>query len=299
MDLNIAGKLKQSLLEGNRKPDGLLHCSGLAHCEYSQIQQAVGEIKDEEPDLIDLTVMYTGTMWHREIQKILQPAYYDAYSERLIMVELDLTEWLPKGWSGSTDGVFIMDRQWAVPIDIKTMNGEGMRYIKGVKPEHRWQVSAYRLGIKNAIDEWRKLGFQPWDNIQLHDQCVIIYMPVSRAKDYIAEPVEVWFDPLPEAEVIAEMEKRATALQWYKDTGENIGEQMPMEVKAVRSTGGWQSVKVQNNWWVNYCPAKDCPCAKRTVKIIGKVDPGGTIYIDSKSPLTIHQVQKALTEGKL
>lgn len=302
MDLNFGEKLKKTLLDGNRKPDGLLHCSGLAHCEYSQIQQAMGEVKEEDPDLIDLTVMYTGTMWHHYIQcQVLLGKPQDAYDERLLMVELDLSRWLPEGWSGSTDGVFLMDRQWAVPIDIKTMNGEGMRYIKGVKPEHRWQVSAYRVGIESAINQWRAAGLSPWEKIELHPQCVILYMPVSRAKDYLAEPVEIWFDPLPEAVVVAEMEKRAASLQWYKDTGENIGDLMPMEIVEKRTTGGWKTLSMSNNWWVNYCPAKDCPCAKRTGKILGKRDPSGTVMTnlgDTPGPVEIMKLLQEQNERR-
>lgn len=288
MDLNIAGKLKQSLLEGNRKPDGLLHCSGLAHCEYSQIQQAMGEVNETEPDLIDLTVMYTGTMWHKVIQ--------DNYGDTWVWKEQDVSDYMPEGWSGTIDGLILPDQTVRVLVDVKTMNGEGMRYIKGVKPEHRWQVSAYYW----AVNRYIKMTW-PDSNIKLHPQAVIFYMPVSRAKDYVAEPIEIWFDPLPEDVVIAEMEKRATALQWYKDTGENIGELMPMEITEKRSTGGWKTIHMANNWWVNYCPAKDCPCAKRSAKLLGKRDPGGMVQTNANAdpgPVQILQLIQEQNERR-
>ena len=62
------------------------------------------------------------------------------------MAEVNLTPWMPTGWSGTADWLFWHpEYEGFVLGDLKTSKGEAIKWKErdGMSEEHLWQLSAY------------------------------------------------------------------------------------------------------------------------------------------------------------
>jgi hypothetical protein len=203
---DLQSLLHDRLLESRRPPDGLLHASGdlLGSLRHAQLRLA-GAPTIASEIVSDIRLM-TGTMWHTWVGESLERKGIP------VMREVKLDRWLPEGWSGTADLIFFdPDLQGYVLVDLKTIKGEGMRWIlkEGAKEEHLWQVSAY----------WHALYDM---GLPMVKGFAVVYWPMNDTsdKDERIEPSVQECDPLPKELVWGVMADRWKAGQEYLDSGE-------------------------------------------------------------------------------
>lgn len=133
-------RLVESLIDRNRRPeDGLLHCSQdlLGPMRHAQLRIA-GAPFEPEPIASQIRLM-TGTMWHQAITAEAREKHMK------VMSEVDVSEGLPLGWSGTLDHLFwdLEYGAWRLK-DVKTQRAEAFAFDGGkVKADHQAQLSAY------------------------------------------------------------------------------------------------------------------------------------------------------------
>lgn len=275
-------------LRRNRRPnDGLLHASthltgSLRHAQLD----VVGAPRVESELLSEITLM-TGTMWHEYMHAALR-AQGVPY-----MAEVNMTPWMPAGWGGTLDGLFLDPGVAFTLVDFKTTKGEGLRYIlrDGAKDEHIWQTSIYWYAAKSMLAGAGKLK----------KVIAVYYLPKNdtRNKDEVIEPVLMDFDPLPLRTIMDVATGRAEAVAQYKDslpkqyyTEQGITALKDWVTDALapeqertqvlyqdRKTGTWD-VKLKPHWSAAYCPFPDelCSCSRQGENKIGYYDSDGTYY---------------------
>jgi hypothetical protein len=274
-------------LRKSRRPnDGLLHASShlTGSLRHAQLE-VVGAPKVESELLSEITLM-TGTMWHTFLHKALvsQGVPY--------MAEVNMTPWLPLGWGGTLDGLFLNPELKAFVIaDFKTIKGEGVRFIErdGAKQEHIWQTSLYWHGAKKMLSGTARLA----------KTIAVYYLPKNdtRNKDEFVEPVLVDFEPIPLAQITKTAEYRAERVAVYRDSLGKPGSATPDlsfwltdELEPVqerqqvvyfdRKTETWD-VLLKPHWTAAYCPFPEelCDCNKQGQTKIGMYDTDGDTYI--------------------
>lgn len=276
--------IEHELTAGDRAPDGLLHPSThlSGPLRHAQLDLA-GAPKKPRP-IIDRIVLHTGTMWHREIGSWLVKNGVPT------MVEVNLTPWLPAGWSGTADlVVWNPDLQAFVLVDMKTTKGTSMKYRlwDGASEEHIWQTSSYWHALK-------KMG------IPLAKVIAVFYLPKddTRKKDELIEPVLIDFEPVPVRKLKAEMDRRKGRVDEYLDSigGPRTEAQWkrpkallndvldpPQErvQKIYRDRASGDAVlKLVPHWTAAYCPfpANLCACSEQKTETIGRYDANGEYH---------------------
>lgn len=251
--------LLAELRKGRRPNDGLLHASShltgsLRHAELD----VVGAPKIESELLSEVT-LYTGTMWHEAIHSALR-AQGVPY-----MAEVALTPWMPLGWGGTADGLFLNPELKAfVLADFKTIKGEGMRFIvrDGAKDDHIHQLSIYWWAAKKMLS----------GTAQIAKAVGVYYLPKNdtRNKDEVIEPVLADFEPLAWDELVQITKARADAVEAYKaslpkpnprplEPDEYLTDELaPVQERIQqmffdRKTGTYD-VKLKPHWSTAYCP---------------------------------------------
>lgn len=277
------------LADGRRENDYRLHASShlIGSLRHAQLD-AVGAPRIESQFVSDVR-LETGTMWHRRIQQVLVNTGIP------FMQEVNLTPWMPKGWSGTADllvwvpGGGREGRGGFVLRDLKTTKGEAIRFrlLEGASEEHIWQISAYyhacvRMGLP------------------MIRECGIYYLPmndVPRSEQTIM-PVEVVFEPLEWPIVRQQMELRNTRLEEYKESlpfrpGEgpvfegNLGLYLTSALEPVqqrilkayysRRDAKWE-LKLAPHWSAQFCPFPDelCDCSTQGFTKVGEWTSSGT-----------------------
>lgn len=267
LPIDVIDALHNSLRAERREEDGLLHCSSdlLGSLRHAQLRIAGAPTLTSEL-LSDITLK-TGTMWHEYLGEVLQNKGVP------VVRELSVTPWLPEGWAGTADYLFFdPEHQAWVLADLKTMKGEGIRFVKkdGAKPEHLWQLSAYYHALVDA-------GFE------IVDRFSIIYLPKNDTPDKndSVEPVVADCKPLPKELLWEVMEERRNELMIYLPTVKAqdayvtpwIADPMPRVQKM-----WWNSktevfdVKLVPHWSSAYCPYPNelCDCSEAGTTKIGE-----------------------------
>lgn len=164
-DLSIKNLVDRGLVASRRPEDGLLHCSTdlLGPLRHAMLRITGAPYRGEpEASLIRLQ---TGTLWHEWIVR-------RAREEKLrVMSEVDVSDGLPEGWSGTLDHLFWDPemKAWRVK-DVKTQRAEAFAFDGGkVKPDHQAQLSAYWHGAV-AI------------GLELVKELEVAYIPMNVAK---------------------------------------------------------------------------------------------------------------------
>jgi hypothetical protein len=275
--------LLEDLRRGRRANDGLLHASShltgsLRHAELD----VVGAPKVESELLSEITLA-TGTMWHEYLHSMLrrQGVPY--------MAEVNVTPWMPLGWGGTLDGLFLNpDLDAFVLGDFKTIKGEGMRYIvkDGAKLEHILQLSIYWHAAKKMLGGTAKIA----------KTVGVWYLPKNdtRDKNELIEPVLADFEPIPWDELTEITSERTDAVAAYKaslpkpnprpltvdeyvtDALAPVQERQQV-VYRDRATGTWD-VLLKPHWSTAYCPypVELCDCSTQGQTKIGMYDVDGS-----------------------
>lgn len=211
------------------------------------------------------------------------------------MGEVRLDRWLPTGWSGTADWLFWDFEKRAFRLgDLKTTKGTGMQYIErdGVKPEHRYQLSAYYHALRNA-------------KVPLVRAPFVCYLPMDKDPDRETEPVLIEFEPVPQDELWRLMEDRWDACQLYlmdlvsyiggrdaPDTFEgyirNRLAPPPERIQRMfrdNKNKQWD-VKLVPDWRTRFCPFPNdlCDCSEQGTTKIGhyKETETGITYVPRK-----------------
>jgi hypothetical protein len=233
--------------------------------------------KDEDP--VSLTRMLAGTLLHDWLQTRLRGL------GMMAQFEVDLTPFMPTGWSGRADALFYNPKlkAWTL-LDIKTTQGPGMRYIlDGPKAEHLAQTSAYWYAAKaSGLPMVKTIG--------------ILYWPITAGGKDSVSPTMVTFAPTPEDELIPLMAARWKRTKAYLNSlpKPNPRPLLPEEYitpKLAPESGrtqvvysnkdGTYDVLLKPHWMTAYCPYEGtglCDCSDQGQTKIGLFDVDGTFY---------------------
>jgi hypothetical protein len=278
LPIDLTGLIKAELDEGDRGDDGLLHPSThLDALRHAQLDRA-GAPKKQRP-LVDQIVLYTGTLWHRQLGEWL------VKNGVPVMVEVSVTPWLPKGWAGTADQIYWHPEYKAFFLtDVKTTKGESLRYRirSGASEEHILQTSVYWHALK-------KMG------LPLIKQIGVYYLPKNGVRGAeIIEPIMIEFDPLPVRALNKMMAERKGRVDEYLDslkferTHPNLhhGEWLTDELEPVQpmiqriyrdKASGDNVLKLTPHWTSQFCPfsAELCGCGEQRSYTVGRFDESG------------------------
>jgi hypothetical protein len=273
LDFDIESLLRRKLEADRRPPDGKLHASGdlIGSLRHSQLKLAGAPTV--ESDIVGDVRLRTGTLIHNDFERI--------FRGKPVMLEVKLDEYLPEGWSGTSDYViWNRERRAFVLGDLKTVKAEALPWIlkEGVKDSHMHQLSAYWYAL-------RKMG------IPLIEGYGVLYLPITQD---VREPVQpTWQEgtPLDEAYMDTLMASRWNAAQAYlasiKGGKSNkrfltaeLADVQERELKAYwnkaaskagkKETPGVE-VKLVPNWSSTYCefPTDLCDCRLQKPEKLG------------------------------
>lgn len=269
-----------------RSPDGLLHPSTHLVGPLRHAMLDAGGAPKLRSNVVSEVTLMTGTMWHEWIGATLKRLGLP------VMMEVNLTPWLPSGWAGTADLIVWNPHLNAwVLVDLKTQKGEGMRFIarSGAKQDHIIQTSAYWHAI-------RKMG------LPLARAIGVYYLPKNdtRAKGDVVEPLLIDFAPIPAKELGLLMKGRGKSITGYLESlpskkpaapdqydywvTPKLADPEPREQKLYydRVSGGHE-VKLVPHWSTGYCPFHEdlCGCSRQSTEKIGSYAPDGE-YIPRK-----------------
>lgn len=228
----------------------------------------------------------TGTMWHRRLGETFLSKGIP------FMQEVRVTDWLPEGWGGRVDWLFWNEKHGAFVLgDLKTAKGESNRFLKrdGMKPEHRWQLSAYWHALVEA-------GFPLIAGI------FVFYLPMNDTQERgeVIEPIIAEADPLPKDQVWEVMSARWDGTSPYLDQvyaakEHHDGPGFPIEgylqdklapeiersqYVSWNKARGVFNVILTPHWSTKFCPYDNalCACSEQGLNKIGEyrfmLDPG-------------------------
>lgn len=252
---NILAEYEAALDATDREPDGLLHCS--KHIwwpvRFSQLE-AVGT-PTEPLEFLDRINMLTGTLHHTFIESWLKKRK-DRWWE-LIASEVDLTPYLPTGWTGTADWVFFdKEADHFILGDLKTIKPEAIQYLQGIKKDHLLQLSCYYTALQKA-------GYN------MAPEIFVFYLPKSRLWSHRVIPQQPTSTPLTGMTMV--MNAIKDRVDRYKNEGLGL-EPMPdpsykyswnklMSVFDVKEHPDWRELYT--------CPFNEQLCPRTKVRKIG------------------------------
>jgi hypothetical protein len=284
LPFDLSEIILEELRRGRRPNDGLLHASShlTGSLRHAQLD-VLGAPKVESELLSEITLM-TGTMWHSYIHRALQTLGVP------YMPEVNLTPWMPLGWGGTADGLFLNpDLDAFVLGDFKTTKGEGIRYIMrdGAKDEHKYQLSIYWYAAKKMFAQTAKIA----------KVVAVYYLPKNdtRDKNEVVEPVLADFEPIPWEELQEVTRSRAEAVKEYRESlgPDGYNPHPPVEYYLTEALAPVQErqqvlyldrktntydLLLKPHWSAAYCPYPDelCGCSSQGQTKIGMYDTDGT-----------------------
>ncbi len=229
-------------IKGLPRDTGFLHCSThLSDIDLHNVMDfyKFDRVEDTYGDYVRVT---TGTLWHEYLGNVL--------SNRGDL-EIDVTNGLPSGWSGTADLIYD-----GYLIDIKTTTKEKMNWLSHPKStpldKYIWQVSAYYHALEN-MGHWLKGAY-------------ILYIPIDGG-EFLLKEVEV----LPKQMVWDMMADKKHAVDTYAENGilpDHPGYSYKLTtVKSRKIHELYQIPPVYASW----CKFKDCPCQGMEKKIVASL----------------------------
>lgn len=282
LPFDLTEVLAAELDTARKSPDGLLHPSSHLSTPLRHTQLDMAGAPTERRPVVDEVVLMTGTMWHDWIGGVLKRLGIPA------MMEVNLTPWLPEGWSGTADLVVWNPEHKAwVLVDIKTTKGESITWIlrKGAKDDHVLQTSAYWHAL-------RRMG------LPLVKRVLVYYLPKNDVRTGgPVEPALVDFEPVEEAVLAKLMTGRGKSVAAYL---KSLPEEPPEDAEDYdhwltdeladppareqklyfNRSSGMQDLKLVPHWSAAYCPYPDelCPCSTLGTEKIGAFDSDGEYH---------------------
>lgn len=283
LPFDLTEVLHAELDSARRNPDGLLHPSTHLSNPLRHAQLDMAGAPMERRPLVDEVVLMTGTLWHDLIGGMLKRLGLP------VMLEVNLTPWLPEGWAGTADLVVWNPEHKAwVLVDLKTAKGESLSWIvkKGAKDDHILQTSAYWHALK-------KMG------LPLVKRVLVYYLPKNDVRSGgPVEPVLVDFEPVDAKTLTNLMKGRGKSVTKYlhslpeRDTPpepddydywltDELADPAPREQRLYfNRTSGMHDLKLVPHWSAAYCPFPDelCPCGALGTEKVGAFDSSGEYF---------------------
>lgn len=254
--IDLVAIIEKGLTDGHRPPDGLLHASSdlVGSLRHSQLR-LVGA-PELERDITSDIRLQTGTMWHSYIGSLL------VSSGAPVLQEVNLTPWMPEGWSGTADWLFFDPEYEAFALkDLKTTKGESMKFKTsgGMSTEHHHQISLYWHALVSA-------GFPMLDYVE------VLYLPMNTVSGEDVKPEIIRAKPL-DFDYMADLANARWkickeyadfhALGTSDDLTEGLAPIMPRVQKLVwDSKASHWNVNLVPHWTAQFCPFPDelCNC---------------------------------------
>jgi hypothetical protein len=215
-------------IEGQKRPhDGLLHASSdLTGSLRHVMLRAVGAPSKSRSIASGIRLMH-GTLWHEWFHQTLIKRGIPFFHE------LNLTDNMPEGWSGTADWVFWHPEYHAFILgDLKTAKGESLFWINkdGAKDEHIWQLSAYYYALLVM-------------GLPMVKGAGVMYWPMNDTPDGdVIMPSVQEVEPLPEELVVGRMAERwaqtklyATKVDETRQTAYDHGDEFGMDENSVEN----------------------------------------------------------------
>lgn len=184
--------IQQAIADGmsinEREPDGLLHAS--KHIwwplRFSQLEFAGHPMGN--PEFLDLVNMQTGTLWHKQVEEWLKKDKTRWWE--LVASEVDLTDYLPNGWTGTADWVFYdKEADHCILGDLKTIKPEAVQHLSGIKDDHLAQLSCYNFGLTKA-------GYT------MAPELFVFYLPKNKIWTHDVKPQQLSSPPIDTIEIV-------------------------------------------------------------------------------------------------
>jgi hypothetical protein len=263
--VDIVGIIREDLAKQKRDPDGLLHASSdlKGSLRHTQLNY-VGAPKIERSMTEDIRTR-TGWFWHDHVGKLLVDAGVP------VMREINLTPWMPAGWTGTADWLFWSPKYQAFVLgDLKTTKGEAIKYREkeGMSADHWWQLSAYWYAcVQMGLPMVKGFG--------------VMYLPMNTKLGEEIEPVMMEADPIPEADIRLRMTEVTAKCKNYATVVEREGRFLneylapPMDrVQKLfwsRANGVWE-LKLVPHWLHDFCPFDNslCDCSEQGTTKVGE-----------------------------
>lgn len=258
-------------IEKQKRPtDGLLHASSdLTGSLRHVMLRAVGAPSKSRSIASGIRLMH-GTLWHEWFHQTLIKRGVPFFHE------LNLTDHMPEGWSGTADWVFWHPEYHAFCLgDLKTSKGEALYWINkdGAKNEHIWQLSAYFYAlVAMGLPMVKGMGVMYWPMNDTADGDVIL-------------PSIQEVEPLPEEVITGRMNERWALVSQYKEalyyegggpgkehwTNEYLAPVQERVQKVVWSKQqGVFNVVLVPHWSARFCEWPDfCTCSEQGTTKIG------------------------------
>lgn len=221
---DILSTLERNLITPPRYT-GYLHCSTHLSEPLIHTIMDMNKFPRKEKTLGDFTRVFTGTLWHEKIEEWVSLKEYE--------VEVDVTDGLPDGWTGTADLIHEGKRL----IDIKTVNN----MYRDHPDKYIWQVSAYYHALMD-------MGY-------FLTGADILYIPLTGGA-----PVLRPLYPLPRGTVHARMQEiKAAVDNWTPNDPlpEHPGYEGKVRFLKTRSR---HELDLTVPKWCNWCDFVGCPC---------------------------------------
>lgn len=248
---------EKALELGDREPDNLLHAS--KHIwwplRFSQLEFAGHPMG--KPEFLDRINMLTGTLHHKFIEEFLKKQKNVWYE--LVASEVDLTPYLPNGWTGTADWVFYdKEADHCILGDLKTIKPEAVQHLTGIKDDHLAQLSCYNYGLTKA-------GYT------MAPELFVFYLPKNKVWTHDVKPQQLSSVPIQNIHLI--MESIKDKVDYYVAKPEPMFlENMPDPVYkySYNKLMNVFDVKQYPDWREAYtCPFDEKLCPRTSIRKVG------------------------------
>ena len=238
-----------------------------------------------ESDVVNDFRLALGTMAHSWLEQKFRSAP--------VMNEVDVTPWMPEGWTGRLDALYWNSKRRAFAlVDYKTCKPTAIPFIlrDGEKDTYHWQASCYWHAARLA-------GFP------LIEGYGILHMPIEqlKASDGFVQPLFVEGTPLPWEIIEPVMLSRWARTREYLDSIQGVAwsqgafeglltaELEPVQGRVVGTYLNTKlkrpviDVSIKPHWSAQFCPYPNelCDCSEQGVNKIGwfdRTDDGKVFY---------------------
>jgi hypothetical protein len=253
-----------------REPDSLLHASSDLTGSLRHVQLRLGNAPKKKRTAASSIRLAHGWLWHEWFHKTLISKGVPFFHE------LNLSNFMPTGWSGTADWVFWHPDYHAFILgDLKTAKGESIYWInqRGAKEEHIWQLSAYYYALVQM-------------GLPLVKGFGVMYWPMNDVEGETPVPTLEDCEPLTEDIVLGRMIERWLAsksfigMDWddaqsYEAAMEHLAPEQEREQKLLwNKKMGVFDVKLVPHWSTRFCDwtAPYCDCSSQGTTKIGQYD---------------------------
>lgn len=266
--VDLVGMIEEDLKLTRRPADGKLHASSDLTGSLRHTMLRFVDAPERDEAVVRQIRTRTGWFWHDHVRDLL------GRSGVPVLSEVDLTPWMPEGWSGTADWIFWSPYYKAfVLADLKTTKGEAIKFRSegGMSEEHWWQTSAYYHAAVSM-------------GLPMVKGVAVLYLPMNDSlKEEGIHPVVIEAEPVPLEKIKARMSSIKAAVDEYVDSlnfedGEYVvttdGLAPPLERTQKlywdKASGQWD-VKLVPHWLTDFCPYELdlCDCSTQKPNKIG------------------------------